>query len=495
MAIPDFKPAGYAYLAKKLQLSIIPHWHVSFVSSGSVYVYHSRFRSGVIEDIYPKSYWPGDRIGDHLEFALKYDGVALGCLFLIFQAIEENDLVLYIEAKPTGKYARRIWFFYEFLMEKKLPLRDLERGNYLEVLDQDFYYVNAPGEQIVRQRLMNNLLGDNKFCPVVRRTEKLKKMERENIHQQCENLMDGYSPLFLRGAIGYLYKKETKSSFAIEHIKPSSARDDKFVALLETAKNSDFCEKDLLIDLQNRIVDFKFKEENYRENQNYVGEIIGSQREIIHYISPQPEYLNELMEGLLDAHRKIKNANVVPIIHAAVIAYGFIYLHPFEDGNGRIHRFLIHNILATQGLVPKGLIFPVSALMLKNMADYNASLEAFSKPLMSLADYELDDIGRLTVLKDLAVWYRYMDLTPQAEALYSFIKLTVEDEVVQELNFLDNYDRTKKAIRDVIDMPDRLVDLFIRLCVQNNGYLSKSKRKAYFEFLSDEELALLEKFV
>ena len=29
-----------------------------------------------------------------------------------------------------------------------------------------------------------------------------------------------------------------------------------------------------------------------------------------------------------------------PIVAAAVLAFGFVYVHPFEDGNGRIHRYL-----------------------------------------------------------------------------------------------------------------------------------------------------------
>ena len=41
-------------------------------------------------------------------------------------------------------------------------------------------------------------------------------------------------------------------------------------------------------------------------------------------------------------------------------------------------------------------------------------------------------------------------------------------------------------------MPDRLIDLFIRLCIENNGRLSKNKRKARFEKLTDKEVSQME---
>ncbi len=53
----------------------------------------------------------------------------------------------------------------------------------------------------------------------------------------------------------------------------------------------------------------------------------------------------------------------------------------------------------------------------------------------------------------------------------------------------------KKAIQDIIDMPDRLIDLFIHLCLQGNGKLSARKRAAHFDFLSDEELVAMEQAV
>jgi hypothetical protein len=201
------------------------------------------------------------------------------------------------------------------------------------------------------------------------------------------------------------------------------------------------------------------------------------------------------MDGLTTTHERISQGGVSPVIHAAVIAYGFVYIHPFEDGNGRIHRFLIHNILARRGFTPEGVMFPISASILKNTADYDASLEAFSRPLMPLVEYTLDEDGRMTVHNETAVWYRYMDMTPQAEALFRFIEQTIDTELAGELAFIANYDQTKKAVQAIIDMPDRQIDLFIRFCLQNNGRLSARKRTNHFEFLSDEEIAHMEQAV
>ena len=172
--------------------------------------------------------------------------------------------------------------------------------------------------------------------------------------------------------------------------------------------------------------------------------------------------------------------------------YGFVFLHPFEDGNGRIHRFLIHNILARRDFTPENVMFPISAVMLKNPADYDASLNAFSRQLIPLVEYTLDQDGRLTVHNDTATWYRYIDMPPQAEALFRFIDQTIDTELAHELAFLANCDATKRAIQNIVDMPDRQIDLFIRFCLQNNGLLSGRKRASHFNDLTDEEINSME---
>ena len=450
---------------------------------------------GVIEEVYPPKYWPGNTPGDHLEFALKYDGTNLAILASLFREVAAEDLLAYVRSKPTGKYARRLWFLYEFLTGTSLQLDDVKRGNYIDLLDPDQYYTVTPARQVRRQRINDNLLGEAWFCPTIRRTDILQGFEATDLPKRCRKVVSGYSPELLKRALSYLYSKETKSSFEIEHIKPNSTRTERFVALLQLAERENFCEKKKLIDLQNRIVDPRFSESDYRTNQNYVGETVAWQKEKVHFACPKPEDLPDLMEGLVASHKRMDEGAVSAVIHAAAVAYGFVFLHPFQDGNGRIHRFLIHNVLARRGFTPKGIMFPVSASVLKNLADYDASLEAFSRPLMALVEYSLDKEGRMIVQNDTARWYSYVDMTPQAEALFRFIEQTIDTELVEELVFLANYDETKRAIQEIVDMPDRQIDLFIRYCLQNNGRLSARRRASHFDSLSEDEIARMEQAI
>jgi len=489
----SLRPAGYRYLQEKLGIVGIPNWHYSSVSGISTH--HSKIQEDFIEEIFRKQYWPGEELVDHLEFALKYDGVNLGLLDCIFEQISQEEITKYVKSKPTSKYTRKIWFFYEFLTGKKLPIRDIRSGNYVDALESNRYYTIQNGEKSQRHRIINNLLGPRMFCPIIRRTEKLIKMDSEDLHKRCEEVTAKYSPELLHRALSYLYNKETKSSFQIENITPIASRTERFNSLLKLAEKDDFCEKERLIELQNRIVDPRFKNTEYRNSQNYIGQTVSYQKELVHYISPKPGDLPMMMNGLIESHKRMKKGNLPSVIHSAAIAYGFVFLHPFEDGNGRIHRFLIHNILSLHGTFPPGLMFPISAVMFKNSTEYDASLEVFSRPLLQLIDYQLDNMGRMAVQNDTAIWYQYIDMTAQAEALYDFVLKTIDEELVDELSFLADYDKTKKMIFTIIDMPDHLVDLFINLCLQNKGTLSAGKKSKYFDFLTDNELSAMEQVI
>lgn len=485
------RPAGYAALVERHALRVIPNWHKSYVLTRGT---HRRISDGdsVVEE-YPATYWPGDAFGEQLEFALKYDGTNLATLATLFETIAESEILGYVHARPMGKYVRRAWFLYEFLTARQLPIDDLPaRGSYVDLLEPDDYYTTAPSRRVRRQRINDNLLGNSAFCPTVRRTDMLRQHEEAELPQRCLELVSSYPQALLKRALGYLYEKETKSSFAIERAEIDSTRTQRWVALLQSAETEDHCRRDALIALQNRVVDPRFQDADYRDRQNYVGQSINPLREIVHFVGARPASLHRLMAGLIEAHRRMESGAVHAAIHAAAIAYGFVFLHPFEDGNGRIHRFLIHNILARRGFTPPGMIFPVSAAMMNRPQDYDDSLEAFSRQLMRLVDYVLDEEGQLTVRNDTAVWYRFTDFTAQAEALFRFLSHTIDSELAPELAFLARFDRAKSAIQDIVDMPDRKIDLFVRLCRQNGGRLSRGKRASQFAMLSDAEVAAME---
>ncbi len=488
----NFQPAGYDWFIAKYGLRTLPIWHRSAIGQSARR--ESRVENGQVVEIYPRSFTPADTLGGQLEFALKNDGTNLEILSAIFEKLPPDELVAYIRSKPTGKYARRVWYLYELLTGKALPLEDVSTGNYIDLLEAEEYYTGSR-LMVRRQRISDNLLGDARFCPMVRRTEGLRAFEAKDLTRKCHEIMDAFPPELLKRAMNYLYKKETKSSFEIENVTLDSTRTERFVGLLLLAEKEDFVDKEHLLGLQNRIVDERFRDTDYRPTQNYVGESLSWTREHVHFVSPKPSDIPDLMEGMFAAHRRTSGEAVHPVVHAATIAFGFVFIHPFEDGNGRIHRFLIHNILARRGFTPSGMIFPVSAAMLQNRHSYEAALEAFSKNLMRLVEYKLDGEGRMTVQNETARYYRYIDMTAQTEALFAFIERVINTDLVAELKFLQNYDAAKAGLHEIVDMPDRLIDLFIRLSVQNQGKLSTNKREKFFGKLTEDEVARMEEVV
>jgi len=490
----QYDATGYLALIQKYNLQVIPNHHYSYVYKENQ-THKKSLHHSIIQEIFPAKYKPKSDDISQLEFALKYDGINLAILYNLFLVIDKNKLISYIKSKPTGKYARILWFLYEFLIEELLPLDDLTQGNYIDLLDTKQYYTLQKPIYIKRQRVKNNLLGTKEFCPIVRKTKILEQMLSEDLAKISQDLLVDYPAIVLKRVLSYLYTKETKSSFSIEHQNPSQTKVQRFISLLQEAQKEDFCTKNRLIKLQNRIVDNRFANNDYRTNQNYVAQSISLEREKIYYISPKPQDIEELMRGLIDTHNKMLQDNIHPIIHATIISYGFVYLHPFEDGNGRIHRFLIHNILAIKNYTPKNMIFPVSAVMLNEMIRYDDSLEEFSSSLIPLVEYELDQYGYMKVKNDTKQWYQYIDMTTQCESLYYFVKKTIDSQLPNELQFITSYDSAKNQIANIVDMPDRLIDLAIKFILQNGGKLSKNKKEHYFNMLHSDEIKEIENAV
>jgi hypothetical protein len=270
------------------------------------------------------------------------------------------------------------------------------------------------------------------------------------------------------------------------------SRAERFVAALERAAEFDTGDKANFVDLQNQIVDPRFAAKDWRTIQNYVGQTMRDYSEQVHFVCPKPEDVSDLMSGWMDCARRLQTSSVDPIAAAAAMAFGFVFVHPFEDGNGRIHRFLIHHELARSEFAPPKLIFPVSAVMLRERVDYDRVLESFSKAILPFIEFTLDSHGSMTVENETSNLYRYWDATRFVEYLYGCVAETIRRDLREELGFLAVFDQALAEVMNIVDMPDRRASLLIRFILQNRGTLSKNKREKEFPELTNEEILSIE---
>ena len=266
-----------------------------------------------------------------------------------------------------------------FLCKKKLSLSDLSSGNYIDILDSKEYYTATP-IKIKRQRVNDNLLGFAHFCPFVRRTPTLATFENKQLDRIAKKLLANYEPFIIQRAASYLYLKETLSSWHIEHEEPSRSRAVNFAKLLgKTETIETLTKKRKLIQAQHAIVESGFPDPIIEAAKTILAKW---PEHIIPWfdICPAAPDVPSLMHDYCITERMIAS-NLNPVVIAATISFGFVFIHPFEDGNGRLHRFLIHYILSRISFTPPGIIFPISAIMLSNRKKYDQVLESFSRPL------------------------------------------------------------------------------------------------------------------
>lgn len=489
------QPIGYLWLVNTYKLTVIPHYRWSYIiATGARRVLKNN--SPTIH-LYDQGYAleNQDNPMEHLIFAIKHEGLNLEIIAALFDQISHDIINKCVTMQPTGKYQRIIWYLYEKVTNKKIDHEDLQTGPYIPLLDPEEYYTSSPIAH-QRYRIHDNLLGTIHFCPFVRKTENLIQMERKNLDHIAKNMIAGHTQHHLERASTYLYAQETMSSYQIERERPHKQRLMRFILLVKKAEETPHLTESVFTAIQNALVEDRFANTTYRATQNYIGETRDWYQQIIHYISPKPEDVPTLMAHLLNTLERMLTSNTHPIIIASVLSFAFVFIHPFDDGNGRLHRFLMHYILHKTGFTPHGMIFPISAIILADMQEYTKTLECFSKPLMALiTDYTLNDEGILTVNTPTLSLYRCIDYTSQTEYLASCIEKTIHTNFKKELDYLTHYDTTKKALRDIVDMPDALIDLFIKLTTHNNGHLSSNKRAIHFSMISDDEIKRMETVV
>ncbi|MBK1726848.1 Fic family protein [Halorhodospira neutriphila] len=478
-------PAGYAALIDAYGLRV--PWPRRLWATSER---HKVYSEGGWRLLTPRHAPPATLEG-HLTFALKYEGLDLAVLKRLFQAVGPAAVAALVRAKPTGRYARRIWFLYEWLLGAQLPLGDATQGNYVPVVDPALQWTGE-GEASPRHRVTNNLPGTPSFCPLVSRTETLDALVGLDLAARARAVIDTVPQGVLSRTAAFLLLKDSRSSYAIEGEHPPQDRIQRWGRAIGEAGQHPL-DLDELLRLQRIVIgDARFVELGLRREGGFVGARDHSMRPLPEHVSACPEHLRDLVEGMI-AFDRGPAAHIDPVIAAAVLAFGLIYVHPFEDGNGRIHRYLIHHVLAERGFNPPGLVFPVSAVMLEEIDRYRAVLEDYSRRLLPVIDWRATESGNVAVLNNTADFYRFFDATPHAEFLYHCVWRTIERDLPQEAEFLRRYDAFCRRIEQLVDMPERTLDLLFRFLQQNGGRLSKRAREREFAQLSASEVASAER--
>ena len=478
-------PAGYAALIDAFKLQApLPN------TLSAIGERHRLIELGGWRILTPR-HAPPPTLEAHLTFALKYEGLDLAVLKRLFQAVGAKDVEDIIRSKPTGSYARRIGFLYEWLTSQPLDLPDIQRGSYVPVVDPDQQYA-VSGANVKRFRVKNNLPGTPDFCPMVFRTEALDAFVALDLSKQAQAAVADVPKDLIARAAAFLLLKDSKSSYAIEGENPPQSRIQRWGhAIGEAGRNPiDFEE---LLRLQEMVIgDSRFVHLGLRIEGGFVGEHDrASSMPLPDHISARPEDLPSLIQGMFDFEQGPAE-QLDAVIAAAILAFGFVYSHPLEDGNGRIHRYLIHHILAKRGFNPPGLVFPVSAVTLDKIEEYRGVLQSYSKRLFPLIDWAPTEDGNVRILNDTGDYYRFFDATPHAEFLYSCVQRTIEQDLPEETGFLKRHDQFCIGLEAVVDMPNRTMDLMFRFLNQNVGRFSKRARDKEFSELTDTEAEKIE---
>jgi hypothetical protein len=493
--MPEF--AGYKWLSEQFEIVPIQPFFVESVIATARRTVND---DGRTTEKYPNAQRPAPTIEAHLTFSFRYEPIHLEFLARLFAVVSPEQIAVWIRREPTGQYARRTGFLYEWLTGRPLDVPDTASGNYVDAINPEKYLVSAEPVNNLRWRVRDNMPGNRHFCPVVLRTARVHACEAYDCARALRELEGRFGTDLIQRSAVWLTVKESRASFAIEREEKDVSRVQRFAAVMEQRCGK--LENPLSVaDLTALQRDILGRATRYgvRRSPVFVGHI-SSFAQVVDYIAPNWDDTSSLLEGLEACMRKTRRMS--PLVRAAVASFGFVFIHPMADGNGRISRFLINDVLRRDGAVPAPFILPVSATITHSAServDYDRTLERFSRPLMQrMADryrfgeeHEYEDGIRSNFHFDaydeiLPAW-RYQNLTDQVEYLGHVIQLTIEREMTNEALYLRDWERAREAVKNYLEGPDADIDAIIRSI--RDAWVVSGKLRRQFPQLEEQALA------
>jgi hypothetical protein len=444
--------------------------------------------------VFDKRYQPGDQFADHLTFALRHENIDLLILKRAFNAVPKAALENYVRSAPSGTPTRRAWFFYETMTGKTLDVEDAPNVTAVDVLNAKAYFTGK-ARLSKRHRVRDNLLGTGDYCPIIRRTALLKEFAALRLEERAAETVRRTGRHLVARAASFLLLADSRASFEIEGERAPRNRLERWGRAVLQAGKSELTIEEIVRLHSVLIEDTRFVFPGLRPDGVFLGERDHIGDPLPEFIGARPQDLDDLCSGMLAANNRMRDDELDPILQAAATAFGFIYIHPFQDGNGRVHRCLIHHVLAERKYTPPGMVLPVSSVMLDRIDDYRTTLQTHSGPLMDIIEWRPTAERNVEVLNDTADLYRYFDCTGAAEFLYACVRRTVEHDLPGEIDYIRRHDEAMAGIMDMIEMPDRLAQDLIMFIRRNGGTLSRRRREKEFSALTDDEVQRLENIV
>ena len=212
---------------------------------------------------------------------------------------------------------------------------------------------------------------------MVRKTPALVALVDKDILGQAQAFAESVGDVMLERTLTWAYLSETEGSFAIEGEALNENKTAAFAALLRQAHKQQPLTEELLVEWQNAAISNPFdKAVQFRTEQNRLQKDARGAAGVS-YVPPAPELAVELMEGLMQLANQ-RPPLLDALVHAAVVSFAFVFIHPFMDGNGRLSRFLVHHCLGQSGRLPPQFLLPISVAMKKHEAKDMVGVDSYN---------------------------------------------------------------------------------------------------------------------